>query len=553
MKGPRGREIDPDEIFIDSSNLPAFDTDQFEGRFERPIGTRSFLILSGAFGALFAGLIFQAFMLQVVAGEEHAKRSEENRLARSVIFAERGTLEDRNGVPLAFNEGGRGEFPARVYTNAGGLAHVLGYAKPPQKDSSGIYYQERYIGIDGAERAYDALLSGENGSKIIEEDALGAVVSENIVRPPRHGETVTLSVDSRLSAALFDAMRSRVLASGFSGGAGVILDARTGEVLSLVSYPEYKPQALAEGSDVALVRGYFNAPDTPLLMRAARGLYTPGSIVKPYLAAGALAENIIDPAREILSEGFISIPNPYNPSLETRFNDWKAHGFVSMREAIAVSSNVYFFEIGGGYKNQRGLGIAGIEQYLRLFGFGTTTNFILGDVPGVLPNPAWKEKHFPDDPWRIGDTYNTAIGQYGLQVTPLQAARAAGALATGVLVEPVLRAGEEGKKNPVGIAPEHLSVVREGMRLGVVEGTASSLNLPFVRVAAKTGTAELGVSKRRVNSWSTGFFPYETGRYAFAVVLEGGRRDNLVGASAVMRAVFEWMEENAPEYFGSVQ
>ena len=173
---------------------------------------------------------------------------------------------------------------------------------------------------------------------------------------------------------------------------------------------------------------------------ALDGLYMPGSIVKPFIASAALTEKIITPEKSILSIGSISIPNPYNPDKESVFKDWKAHGYVNMREAIAVSSDVYFYEIGGGFGDQPGLGIARIKQYLELFGFGKAddNNFLL-DVKGTIPDPAWKAQVFDGEPWRIGDTYNTSIGQYGMQVTPMQALRATAAIANGgFLVDPTL-------------------------------------------------------------------------------------------------------------------
>lgn len=554
----RGREIDPDEIFIDSSNLPAFDTDQFEGRIERPIGRRSFAFLGAAF--IICGLVFagRAYFLQVVQGAEFKETSENNRLSHSVIFADRGIIMDRNGVELAFNRESSTtpEYPERVYANIAGTAHVLGYAKAPQKDSSGNYYQERFTGIDGVERAFDTDLAGENGLKIVETDALLRLVSESTIRAPVHGAELRLSLDAPLSAALYEAIRHRVEESGFEGGAGVIMDVETGEVIAMVSYPEFDPQVMERGSDVAAIRTYLNSAQKPLLNRVTNGLYTPGSIVKPFLGLGALMEGIISPETQILANGYIAIPNPYNPEVETRFNDWKVHGWVDMRHAIAVSSDVYFYEVGGGFEDQKGLGIARIDEYFRLFGFGSRTG--IPDFPereGVIPSPAWKEVNFPEDPdWRVGNTYHTAIGQYGTQVTPLQMARAYAGLANGEkLPQPTLRKGAPPHATYISIDAEALRVVREGMRLTVTEGTAQGLSVPYVKVAAKTGTAELGASKAHVNSWSVGFFPYETPRYSFAILLERGARDNLIGASSVMRSVLDWMAQHSPGYFSTEQ
>lgn len=328
------------------------------------------------------------------------------------------------------------------------------------------------------------------------------------------------------------------------------MDVRTGELLAITSAPEYDPVILSRGKDRESINNYLNDTSQPFLNRVLRGLYTPGSIVKTIMATAALSEGVIDPTKQIYSSGQISIVNPYNPELKTIFRDWKAHGWVDLRRALAVSSNVYFYAIGGGYEDQRGIGIRAIDKYAQLFGLGQPTGFEFAkEETGNIPTPEWKEKTFDGEPWRLGDTYHTVIGQYGFQVTPLQMVRAAGALATGSLVTPTIIAGDSSAPQPLaGIKPEHLRLVREGMRLAVTEGTAKGLLLPEVAIAGKTGTAELGVSKADVNSWTMGFWPYENPRYAYIVVLERGSRNNLVGATFAMRQVMEWIIQNRPEY-----
>jgi penicillin-binding protein 2 len=222
-----------------------------------------------------------------------------------------------------------------------------------------------------------------------------------------------------------------------------------------------------------------------------------------------------------------------------------------MRHAISVSSDEYFYTIGGGYKDQKGLGIENIENYMKIFGFGSLTDSPFSEEKeGNVPNIKWKEENFAGDPWRVGDTYNSSIGQYGFQVTTLQVVRAISAIANdGTLLKPklLLDTNTDGSvKIPVN--PDFLEIIKEGMRLSVLEGTASALYLPQVKIAAKTGTAELGTTKQAVNSWVTGFFPYENPRYAFAAVLEKGHRSNTIGASYVMRQLLDWMSVYKPEY-----
>jgi len=458
---------------------------------------------------------------------------------------------------LASNEikEGEKEFAARHYIPEDGFAHLLGYVKYPSKDSSGFYYKEDYNGVAGVEKFFDKELAGKNGLRIVETNALGLIQSESLLQPPSPGNDVTLSVDARVQKALFERIKELAERVGFEGGAGIIMDVESGEILALTSFPEYNSEILADGTDSAAIKRFVSDGRKPFLNRATDGLYTPGSIVKPFIAIGALNEKIIDPLKEITSTGSISVPNPYDPKKKSVFTDWKAHGAVDMRKALAVSSNVYFYEVGGGYGDQKGLGIAKIEEYMKRFGFGMDPGGEFWGKKGIIPNPEWKKEMFKGDDWRIGDTYNTAIGQYGVQVTPFQAVRGMAAVANGGnLLDPsILKIlPEEARYKDLELDEEYFKVVREGLRQGVIEGTASGLDVPFVKVAAKTGTAELGTLKKKVNSWALGFFPYEKPRYAFVVIMERGPRDNTIGGLYVMRELFEWMNVYAPEYLRSI-
>ena len=337
------------------------------------------------------------------------------------------------------------------------------------------------------------------------------------------------------------------------------MDVRSGEILAMTSYPEYSPQIMSDKTDKISINRFLN--DTvgkPFMDRIIGGLYTPGSIVKPYMAMGALTENIIDPTTVIITKGSISIPNPYDSSLSTVFRDWKNLGPMDLRHAIAMSSDVYFYTIGGGYKDIKGLGIVNIDKYLQLFGFGADipTSFFSGQH-GTIPTPAWKKETFNED-WYVGDTYHTVIGQYGTQVTPIQVVRAVSSIANGgsLIVPTILKNGESGDESQlpivektIDLSQKNFQIVREGMRLSVTEGTSVALNVPFVNLAGKSGTAELGVSKARVNSWITGFWPYENPHYAFAIMLESGSVHNLIGAAAALRQQLDWMNIYTPEYF----
>jgi len=550
----KGRELAPDEIFLDSGNLPSFNTHQFEGRFEKPIATRALFFLGVTF--LLVGMIFagKVWMLQIVGGNKYYSLGEKNRLRNSLIFAERGILYDRNGVELVWNVQHENDaFAERRYIEAPGFSHVLGYTRYPSQDNFGFYYEENYIGVNGVEKSFQDELGGKNGLVIIETDALGKVQSRSIVRPPQNGNNIVLTLDSRLQSALYEIIESAAETANFRGGAGLLMNVQTGELITLVSYPEYSANILANDISEEILAAYREDTRTPFLNRAISGLYTPGSIIKPYLALGALEDGVISPTEKIISTGQLEIPNPYDPDNPTIFHDWKAHGAVDMRRALAVSSNVYFYTIGGGFGERVGMGISGIENIMQKFGFEKKTGIALpGEQEGIIPTPVWKKKNFEDGTWRLGDTYNASIGQFGFQVTPIEVVRAVAAIANGGgLVTPSIVHSENKRgvrMRQVDIDPENFAVVREGMREVVQTGTAMGISILETQIAAKTGTAQVGQRGEFVNAWITGFWPFEKPRYAFVIVLESGPEGSSIGGVFVMREFLNWLLENAPEY-----
>lgn len=544
------REIDPEDIFLDSSNLPGYDSARLEGKLERPVSRLSFIGMALVMMLVFGGLLAQAANLELVKGSTYATQSEKNRLRPELIFAERGAITDRNGVPLAWNEEGEDGYPMRKYMSPG-FGHVLGYVSYPQKDKSGKYYDTEIDGLAGVEAAFDSTLAGVNGKKLIEEDAKGAVQSEGSVLQPVPGKTLTLALDARAQKAFANAIGELAERIPFMGGSGILMDVETGEIHALVSYPEYDPNILSSGEPANVIAGYQTDSRRPYLDRAVSGLYTPGSIVKPIEAAGVLTDGIISPEKTIFSSGSISVPNPYDPAHPTIFKDWKALGAMDVRGAIAYSSDVYFYTVGGGFGGQKGLGIERLAYWYRLFGYTTPTGIELSrEATGFVPTPAWKKETLDED-WRIGDTYHTAIGQYAMQITPLEAVRSIAAIANGgKLVKPTILAGQTPQGESIAVSQNALQIVREGMRKGATEGTSVGLNdLSFVHLAGKTGTAQLGFHNEYYNSWAVGFFPYEHPKYAYAVVMERGPAGNAVGGIYVMHQFLTALHASAPEYF----
>jgi len=552
------KDIAPDEIFLDSKNLPEFNVYQFEGRLEKPISPKVFSFLGFVFLLVIVIFLIKFSSLQIIHGSLYKDRSENNKLKQILLVAPRGAIYSRDGKQLAWNQklDNESDFPLRQYTKALGFSNLLGFIKYPAKDKSGFYYEEEFLPKDGAELYLNEILSGRNGSELIETSVDGSIVSQSVIQPPRNGEDAVLSIDARVQEEFYKIIKNLSRSVGFQGGAGIMMDVHSGEILAITTFPEYDSEVMTEGKDIEKIEDYYKNTSNPFLNRVISGLYTPGSIIKPFLAFAALEEKIISPEKEIISTGQILVPNPYDPSQPSVFKDWKAHGAVNMRKAIAVSSDVYFYEIGGGFENQEGLGILRIRKYLKSFGFEEQTGFdSQKEAIGIIPDPEWKKETFNGEIWRIGDTYNTVIGQYGMQITPIQAVVATGALANGgnLMIPSILFTATSTMASGVKIKgqPENFQIVKEGMRMSVLEGTASGLNTEAVEVAGKTGTAELGSRKQFVNSWVIGFFPYENPKYAFAVVMEKGPVTNLLGATYVMRQLLDWMAVNTPEYLKS--
>jgi len=554
----RRYHVDPDEIFLDSQNLPNFNTQQFEGVIEKPISKRA--ILGFGFVLLIGGLIFIARLgfLQVVQGESYYNRSESNYVFNQLLFGDRGIITDRNGEMLAWNRSGEHDepFSYRDYIDQPGFAHVLGYVRHPKQDSSGVFWRTELEGVAGVEMQSEDTLRGEPGQHMIEVNAQQEVVSSGRLEEAIDGENVRLTIDAGMQTQINKTLAAMSREHGYTGGAGIVMDVTNGELLALTSYPEFSPEVLSLGNDDEAISGYFSDESKPMLNRTLGGVYTPGSIVKPFFALGALNEGVITPNKKIKSTGYIEIPNPYNPSNPSRFYDWRwsryreGHGMTDVYHAIADSVNTYMYAIGGGYKDQEGIGIAGIEKYAMKFGLVDITGYSDAEKTGLVPTPEWKKETFDDD-WRLGDTYNTVIGQFGFQVTPIAMVRAISALANGgdLLRPKIIQTTPTQREHITDIDSQYYDVIREAMRQTVTDGTGSLLNVDYVDIAAKTGTAQTNAN-RSINAWAVGYWPADEPQYAFVFLAEGASSDTRTGAALVGRRLFDWMRTERPEYVG---
>lgn len=544
------REFDPEDILIDQLNLPAFDNNQLEGRIIKPISNFIFYIIIFLTIIIFSILIFSSYKLQIVKGVFYKDKAENNRFETTPIFSARGVIYDRNKIPLAWNEN-RSTTSAsttenlqnRKYKSSDSVGNLLGYIKFPKKDKNGFYISKEVEAMSGIEKYFNTLLSGKSGYFYSETDSAGNLISQNIVDLPENGKDIDLTVDFEIQSSLFKTFKNAGQESNYNGGVALIADIKDGSIIAAVTYPDFDSNIMLEGMDNNKITEYLNDSRSVFLNRYTDGLYAPGSVVKPIFALAGLAEGVVTPREKILSTGQLIVANPYDPSKNSIFKDWKAHGYTDVREALAVSSDVYFYTIGGGVPGKIGLGISKLDEYAKYFGLDNIykDNFFKSK-PSVIPTPEWKAKVFDGDIWRLGDTYNSSIGQYGFSVSPIQILGMTMILANEGQDTPEFKIDKNAETKYVKTADKIKNIdkdnyieVGEGMRLAVTTGTASSLEFEGMKLAGKTGTAQTGNKNQYINSWFVGFWPYTEPKYAIVYMLEKGPSTNTKGAAYYLK------------------
>ena len=448
----------------------------------------------------------------------------------------------------------------RYYEEGKIFAHLVGYTgkirAEEYKKSPEKYSISDYVGREGVEKSYEDVLRVIPGKLQMERNALGNIISKEVVSLPESGKSLVLWLDSDLQRKITEELDRIIKSVGAKKGAAVALDPKTGGVLSLVSIPSFDNNIFQKGADPKEVEKLLQDPEEPLFDRVISGTYLTGSTIKPLIASAALEEKIISPNKKINDDkGFITIPNPWNPDAPTIKKDWTIHGWTDMRKAIAESCNVYFYTVGGGYEEQKGLGVARIKEYLDLFGWEDKTGIDLpGEVAGFVPDKEWK-KNTIGESWIDGDTYNLSIGQGFIKITPLEVATAFSAIANGgKLLEPqVVQKIIDSEKNVIEesqpkitrenfIDPKNIEIVREGMRWAVTgqnspQASSVLLNSLPVSAAAKTGTAELGGD--HYNNWVTVFAPYDDPQIVLTIVIENVEKAQ-IAALPVAKEVLQW-------------
>ncbi len=516
-----------------------------EGRITSSINKYSLFFLFFLFFVGMLLLLSRVAYLQIVEGKTYNYISENNTFAEEIVFAKRGTIYDRYGEKLAWDVFNETElWQTRQYVGEG-FSSLLGFVNYPMKDDTGNYFRTTSNGVSNLEEFYNSTLRGINGRLVLEKNAIGDIIARRFVDQTINGSDISITVDATVQKALYTSLQNVAKERGYEGATGALMNIRNGELIALVSYPDYNSNILANGSDDERKK-YLESDDAIFTHRAVSGLYTPGSTVKPFFAVAAIEENIVPPTKTLVSNGAITLVNLYDPDIIYTFKDWRAHGKIDLYDAIAWSSNVYFYHIGGGYAAIEGLGIDRIKKYAELFRLHLPTQLQFTTEPeGIIPHPAWKQEAFEDE-WRVGDTYNTVIGQYGFQVTPLQLLRGFGVIANdGVFIEPHLTVNEKNvERYRTILSQKSIDVAKKGMRLAVTEGTAKPLNTFDVQFAAKTGTAQID-TKGLTNSLIAGFFPYEKPKYAFVIIMERGKQN---AANSAATTFFNTLLEVAPKY-----
>lgn len=422
---------------------------------------------------------------------------------------------------------------SRVYPEGSYFAHAVGYV-----DSENV-------GKTGLETFYNESLAGTNGAILRQYNARGEILDYKELRRPRAGSDLKTTLDSGLQKYFMNRLLEGLRSLGRTSGVGMAIDPRNGEILALISLPTFDTNLFVKSGDAAEKEKKSEvlvSNNKPMFNRAVSGAYNPGSTIKPLVAVAALSEKVVNPQKNIYSKGYIEIPNPYFPDKPSRFLDWKPQGWVDVHSALARSSNVYFYVVGGGFEDVTGLGIERLIKWWKIFGLGLKTGIDLpGESDGFLPNPAEKEKR-TGTIWRIGDTYNVTIGQGDLLVTPVQLTNYIATIANGgKMYKPHLNIEEEPTllSDLSGFQAE-IKEAQIGMRDAVQKsyGTANLLNaLPF-KSAAKTGTAQIQ-NNAKANAFTVAYAPFDNPEIAILVLIEDAREGSL-NSVPIARDVLEW-------------
>lgn len=434
----------------------------------------------------------------------------------------------------------------RIYPFGDTASHIIGYvgrgqpreveevSETEEKEDFNFYMPD-LAGREGIEYACDLALAGRGGGYLIRVNAVGYKHEMLPGRPAAPGSDVMLTLDVGLQRVAEHAL-------GGNRGAAVVLDCENGDILAMANAPRYDLGLFVPVLTSQAWNQLLKDPAKPLYNRASSGTYPPGSVLKPVIAVCALRERIVEPDTRFTCLGSIRVGQRLF-HCASRYG----HGEISMQRAIAASCNPYFIDLA------LRLGVEPmLHDEFAALGFGTAPQIGVQTASGLLPSSAWKRRRYGDS-WRGGDTANFSLGQGFLNVTPLQIAIMTAALAMdGRLLKPRL-IRDAGDGNGIQDAPlsagtmnwpaSALSVVKAGMYdvIHAPHGTGRRAAVPGIDAAGKTGTAEYYENhERKKHAWMIAFAPFDTPRYAIAVVCEDADSGGLT-AAAVLRELFVYL------------
>ena len=453
----------------------------------------------------------------------------------------------------------------RVYPYGESSAHLIGYVSSMSKTDKSIYDKKNYngtnfVGKTGIEKQYEKRLHGQSGLKQIERNVAGRIVNTKIIAPSIAGQDIYLNIDIDLQ------LKAESLL-GDSRGVIALINVKDGSILSLVSTPSFNPNWFVNGISVERYNKLSNDQDLPLFDRSIKGLYPPGSTIKPMVALAGLELGNITIKDSTFCPGYYKLNN-----YSRKFNDWKrtGHGKVDVIEAIAQSCDVFFYDLAFN------MGIDQIHDSLSFFQFGKKTGIDLpGELGGILPSRDWKKIN-KDEPWYRGETLITGIGQGFMTASPLQLALATAAIANkGQLLVPQVLMHSQSKNGDLfedqNLKSKQIPIkdinnwelIIEAMKQTVYGkfGTAKRLNNKLkYSLAGKTGTAQVfGLDpeeeyiaedieeKLRDHALFTGFAPIEDPQVAIAIIVENAGSGSSKAAPLARELLDEYFIKNPVE------
>ncbi|KAF0865595.1 penicillin-binding protein 2 [Pseudomonas sp. LD120] len=443
----------------------------------------------------------------------------------------------------------------RHYPMGAHFAHSIGYVgrineKEAKTLDSVEYRGTQSIGKTGIEKFYESELHGHVGYEEVETNAQGRVMRVLKHTDPTPGKNIVLSLDVKLQEAAEEALGDR-------RGSVVALDPSTGEVLAMVSKPSFDPNLFVTGISFKQYAALRDSIDRPLFNRVLRGLYAPGSTIKPEVAIAGLDAGVVTPSTKVFDPGYYQLPD-----FDHKYRNWNhsGDGWVDMDAAIMRSNDTYFYDLA------HRLGIDRLHDYMAMFGLGEKVSLdMFEESPGLMPSQAWK-RATRRQPWFPGETVILGIGQGYMQVTPLQLAQATALIANkGVWNRPhlaktidgVAPVDEHPRPNILLKNPDDWEQVNHGMQMvmhnprGIARAAAAGAQY---RIAGKSGTAQVVAIKQgerynrlktreryRDNALFVGFAPAEHPQIVISVMIENGEAGGRVAGPVVRQIMDAWL------------